>query len=96
MKRGSDIHEYQETNKAEIEVHKPLYVPKFKVQDVHNVLYCDTKTINFNSYLPGKLLGSNLIVTNKTNCEQIIELSVDQQSYMYYKQDLACQFPETS
>ena len=51
--------------------------------------------MNFNTYLPGKLLGSNLMVANRTGCEQIIELSVDQTSYMYHKDSLLDQIPET-
>ena len=62
---------------------------------MESVLYVDQKIMNFNNFLPGKLLGSNLVVANKTECEQIIELSVDQASYMYHKQSLMNQFPET-
>lgn len=65
------------------------------LQKVGEVLFVDQKIMNFNTYLPGKLLGSNLLVCNKTDCEQIIELSVDQQSYTYNKLSLAEQFPET-
>jgi len=58
-------------------------------QDIDNVLYTDTKVMNFGSYLPGgKLLGSNLTVQNITNCEQIIELSVDSSSFRYKIDDL--------
>ena len=48
--------------------------------------------MNFNTYLPGKLLGSTLMVTNLTDCEQIIELSVDSQNYKYYKSEIKKQF----
>lgn len=56
------------------------------------MLEVDTKVMNFNQYLPGKLLGSTLMVTNLTECEQIIELSVDSQNYKYYKSEINKQF----
>jgi len=63
-------------------------------QDIDSVLYTDTKVMNFGSYLPGgKLLGSNLTVQNITNCEQIIELSVDSSSFRYKIDDLYQVFP---
>lgn len=41
--------------------------------------------MNFGNFLPGKFLGSTLIVANKTEYEQIIELSVDSLNYKYEK-----------
>ena len=49
--------------------------------------------MNFNSYLPSKLLGSTLLVSNISECEQIIELSVDSNNYKYNKNDIIKQFP---
>jgi len=49
--------------------------------------------MNFNSYYPGKLLGSTLMVTNLSNCEQIIELSVDQSNYTYNIESMQSRFP---
>lgn len=51
--------------------------------------------MNFNYFLPGKMIGLGLIVQNKTDCEQIIELSVDEGSYTYYKEAIMDYFPET-
>ena len=50
--------------------------------------------MNFGTYLPGKFLGSTLIVANLSECEQIIELSVDSASYKYKKEDLIKQYPD--
>ena len=45
--------------------------------------------------MPGKFLGSTLVVVNLSDSEQIIELSVDSKNYKYSKPDLVKQFPET-
>ena len=41
------------------------------------------------------MLGSNLMVANLTNYDQIIELSVDSNSYKYNVQDVISRYPET-
>lgn len=39
-------------------------------QNINNVLYIDTKVMNFGTFMPGgKLLGSNLMIQNITKCE---------------------------
>ena len=50
--------------------------------------------MNFGTYLPGKFLGSTLIVANKTDSEQIIELSVDGMNYKYKKDELVKRYPD--
>ena len=50
--------------------------------------------MNFGTFLPGKFLGSTLIVANMSECEQIIELSVDSSSYKYQKSQIIDQFPD--
>lgn len=57
------------------------------------MLFFDQQIITFNTFLPGKMLGSTLILVNRTDSEQIIELSVDQNSYTYHKQSLLKMFP---
>jgi len=37
----------------------------------------DSQVLNYSQFLPGKMLGSTLLVGNQSNCEQIVELSVD-------------------
>lgn len=51
--------------------------------------------MNFSSFLAGKMLGSNLVIGNTTDYEQIIELSVDANSYKYNINDIFDQYPET-
>ena len=65
-------------------------------QDVNRVLEVDQRVMNFYNCLPGKMLGSNLLVTNKTNCDQIIEISIDQETYFYNKQSLLERFPDAA
>ena len=65
-----------------------------QVQNIDQVLFCDSNIMNFGTYLPGKFLGSTLIVANMSDCEQIIELSVDSNTYKYKKEHIVEQFPE--
>ena len=41
------------------------------------MIQVDSQVINYGSFYPGKLLGSTLLVTNVTNQEQLVELSID-------------------
>ena len=43
----------------------------------------DSKVLNYSNFYPGKMLGSTLSVANLTNCEQIVELSVDSANLKY-------------
>lgn len=65
------------------------------LQDIDKVLYIDQRVMNFYTFMPGKILGSNLIVYNKTDCDQIIDISIDSQSYVFNKEALLEQFPDT-
>lgn len=40
-----------------------------KHKDVNKILQVDSSIMNFNTYYPGKLLGSTLMVTNLSDCE---------------------------
>ena len=62
--------------------------------DISHVLDIDQTIMNFNSYLPGKMLGSNLMIANLTDFDQIIELSVDSNSYKYNVQQITKSCPE--
>ena len=59
-----------------------------KIQNIDEILFCDSNIMNFGTYLPGKFLGSTLIVANMSECEQIIELSVDSNTYKYKKEHI--------
>ena len=56
--------------------------------DLSKVIFVDSTILNYATFYPGKLLGSTLTVGNLTNCEQIVELSVDSQNYTYSKKML--------
>ena len=50
--------------------------------------------MNYGNLLAGgKLVGLKLFITNLTKFEQIIELSVDAQSFRYSKQSLMSEYP---
>jgi hypothetical protein len=59
------------------------------------VLEIDQSIMNFNCYLPGKMLGSNLMIANLTAFDQIIELSVDSNSYKYNIAELISRYPDS-
>jgi len=52
------------------------------------VLYVDQQVLNFEKTLPGKLLGSSLVVGNYSDCDQIVELSIDVQSFSFSRQKI--------
>lgn len=56
------------------------------------MIFVDSSILNYATFFPGKLLGSTLTVGNLTNCEQIVELSVDAQSYTYNKKQIKQKF----
>lgn len=64
--------------------------------DLSKVLFVDSSILNYATFYPGKLLGSTLTVGNLTNCEQIVELSVDAQSYTYSKRVIREKYAITS
>ena len=43
----------------------------------------DSTVLNYSTYYPGKMLGSTLSVSNMSDCEQIVELSVDASNESY-------------
>lgn len=48
----------------------------------------DSKVLNYSHFYPGKMLGSNLSVTNLTSSEQIVELSVDSVNHKYSRSNI--------
>ena len=45
--------------------------------DINKVIQLDSQVINFGKFVSGKILGSTLQVTNTSNKEQVVEMSVD-------------------
>lgn len=52
-----------------------------RITDVNKVIFVDSYILNYSSFFPGKLLGSTLNVGNLSNSEQIVELSIDSNSF---------------
>ena len=49
------------------------------------MIFVDSNVLNYSAFFPGKMLGSTLSVGNLSNCEQIVELSVDSNNAVYGK-----------
>ncbi len=45
--------------------------------DIKKVIGVDSQVINFGTFVCGKILGSTLVVSNLTQSEQIVEVSID-------------------
>ena len=63
-----------------------------RIVDVRLCIEVDNQIINYSSFYPGKMLGSTLNVGNKTDSEQIVELSVDANTMKYSLKDLRSNF----
>jgi hypothetical protein len=56
------------------------------------VIYVDSYILNYSNFFPGKLLGSTLNVGNLSNAEQIVELSVDSNSFQFNRKQINDKF----
>jgi hypothetical protein len=63
-----------------------------ELENLFKVLTIDSKILNFQTCLPTKILASSVTVTNKSQYEQIIELAVDNISFVYNKDDINSRF----
>ena len=52
----------------------------------------DVTILNFSYFYPHKMLGSNLVVGNLTDSEQIVELAVDNQTESYDNHEIASKY----
>ena len=60
------------------------------------MIFVDSQILNYSSFYPGKMLGSTLSVGNLSNCEQIVELSVDAANTSYTKDFIKEKFDNPS
>lgn len=60
--------------------------------DVNKTIFVDSYILNYSTFFPGKLLGSTLNVGNLSNAEQIVELSIDSNSFQFNKKSLNDKF----
>lgn len=51
--------------------------------DIRKMIFVDSNVLNYSTFYPGKMLGSTLSVGNLSDCEQIVELSVDSLNQSY-------------
>lgn len=54
----------------------------------------DTHHLNFTTTLPGKMLGSTLLVGNQTDSEQVVELAVDTTSFQFSRHKIVEEFKD--
>jgi hypothetical protein len=59
--------------------------PKNRIQDITKTILVDSFILNYASFYPSKLLGSTLQVSNTSEFEQIVELSVDSNTFSFNK-----------
>jgi len=60
------------------------------------MIFVDSQILNYSSFYPGKMLGSTLSVGNLSNCEQIVELSVDAANVSYQRDFIKEKFDNPS
>ena len=60
------------------------------------MIFVDSQILNYSTFYPGKMLGSTLSVGNLSNCEQIVELSVDSQNLSYHVGDVKTRFEDAA
>ena len=60
--------------------------------DIRKMIYVDSNVLNYSTFYPGKMLGSTLSVGNLSDCEQIVELSVDSNNLSYQKAQIREKF----
>lgn len=58
------------------------------IRDITKLVEVDVSFINYNSFLPGKMLGSTFTVKNISNSDQIVDVSVDSTTPYYDGQTL--------
>ena len=59
------------------------------------MIFVDSCILNYSTFYPGKMLGSTLSVGNLSDCEQIVELSVDSANQSYEMKDIRERFEAT-
>ena len=61
---------------------------KPKITDINDVIEVDSQVLNYGIVNPGKLLGSILVVTNVSESEHTIDLSLDKITEIYDKKEI--------
>jgi hypothetical protein len=63
-----------------------------RIMDINKTIFVDSYILNYSTFYPGKLLGSTLNVGNLSNAEQIVELSIDSNSFQFNRKALNTKF----
>lgn len=50
---------------------------RIEEMSIEQAIDVDTKVISFGKFMPGKMLGSTLLISNISKVEQIVEISLD-------------------
>jgi hypothetical protein len=84
--------EYKSVNRKRHETKEEKPAKKNRLVDMSKVIFVDSYILNYSTFYPGKLLGSTLNVGNLSNCEQIVELSIDSSTFNYNKKHICEKF----
>lgn len=57
-------------------------------QDIKDVIKVDSEVLNYGVVNPGKLLGSILNITNMSEIEQVIDISIDNETEVYDRNEI--------
>ena len=60
--------------------------------DANKIISVDGNYLNYSSFYPNKMLGSNLSVGNMSDAEQIVELSIDSNNREYDLNEICARF----
>lgn len=60
--------------------------------DANKIISVDGNFLNYSSFYPNKMLGSNLSVGNMSDAEQIVELSIDSNNREYDLNEICARF----
>ena len=63
-------------------------IPKKKTNDITGLIGLESNFINFGTFYPGKILKCNLCVKNNTGHDRSIYVSIDEDAFMFKKEEL--------
>ena len=63
-------------------------IKKEEPKDIRDIIKVDSQVLNYGTVNPGKLLGSILVITNTSESEQTVELSIDTKNDTYDREEV--------
>ena len=90
---GGSKHTSKQVSNSNIEGLKSLLLntknpKKSEPQDIKDIIKTDIEVLNYGTVNPGKLLGSIIMITNTSDEEQTIDLSIDGQNKIYDRDEI--------